>query len=158
NRARSDLKHATREHLRDYLAALANITKASTQSRKLSALKGFYGFLYSEGLRGDDPTAAISAPKINRPLPKILSAHEAERLIETARLPKKESEKQDPDALRLTCMVEMLYASGLRVTELIALPLASVRNRERFLHIRGKGGRERLAPMGAQAKQALDAY
>jgi integrase/recombinase XerD len=87
-------------------------------------------------------------------LPKILSAEEALRLVEAAR----EGSDETPEGARLLCIVEMLYASGLRISELVALPLASIRTRERFIHVRGKGGRERLAPLGGAAREALDAY
>ncbi len=158
-RGGTDMKHASRETIRDYLAELsAAALKASSQARKLSALRRFYGFLYTEGLRKDDPSGAIESPRLQRPLPKILSANEALRLIEAARALKPEKGDNNPERLRLVCIVEMLYSCGLRITELVALPLASVRKAERFLHIRGKGGRERLAPLGGEARAALDAY
>ena len=150
-----DLASAGREQIRAHLAALsAAAIKPSSQARKLSALRRFYGFLYSEGIRRDDPCGAVEAPRLSRPLPKILSAAEALRLVEAAR----EGANDSADRARLLCIVEMLYASGLRISELVALPLASVRARERFIHVRGKGGRERLAPVGAAAREALEAY
>jgi integrase/recombinase XerD len=150
-----DLKSATREQIRAHLAALsAAAVKASSQARKLSALRRFYGFLYSEGVRKDDPCGAVDAPRLSRPLPKILSAAEALQLVEAAR----EGAEESPEKARLLCIVEMLYASGLRISELVALPLSSVKARERFMHVRGKGGRERLAPLGAPALEALDSY
>jgi integrase/recombinase XerD len=151
----SDLANATREHLRRHLEALsAAALKASSQARKLSALRRFYGFLYSDGIRRDDPTGSVAAPRLSRPLPKILSAEEALKLVEAARKGTEES----AEAARLLCIVEMLYASGLRVSELVGLPLSAVRKSQPFMHIRGKGGRERLAPIGAAAREALDAY
>lgn len=151
----SDLANAARDHVRAHLATLsAAAMKASSQARKLSALRRFYGFLYSEGVRSDDPCGAVAAPRLSRPLPKILSADEALRLVEAAR----EDAEESPEAARLLCIVEMLYASGLRISELVTMPLASVKTRERFMHVRGKGGRERLAPMGGAARTALDAY
>ena len=120
----------------------------------MSALRGFYGFLYSEAVRRDDPCGAVEAPRLSRPLPKILSAEEALKLVDAAR----EGVEESPEAARLLCIVEMLYASGLRISELVALPLAAVRNKERFIHVRGKGGRERLAPVGAAAREALESY
>lgn len=155
----TDLKSATRETIRSYLSELsAAALKPSSQARKLSALRRFYGFLYSENLRPDDPCGAIESPRTTRPLPKVLSAEETGRLIETARTLKPEKTKKDSERARLLCMVEMLYASGLRISELVSLPLAAVRKGERFLHIRGKGGRERLAPLGNAALEALDEY
>jgi integrase/recombinase XerD len=151
------LKTARREDVRAHLAELsAAALKASSQARKLSALRRFYGFLYGEDIRKDDPCGGVDSPHLNRPLPKILSADEMLRLIEAVRAHKADSES--PETLRLICIVEMLYASGLRVSELVSLPLASVKNAERFLHIRGKGGRERLAPLGAAARDALANY
>ena len=154
-RAGFDLAAADREHVRAHLAALsAAAIKPSSQARKLSALRRFYRFLYSEGVRRDDPCGAVEAPRLSRPLPKILSAAEALRLVDAAR----EKADESAEAARLLCIVEMLYASGLRISELAALPLAAVRAREKFIHVRGKGGRERLAPVGAAAREALEAY
>jgi integrase/recombinase XerD len=154
-KAGCDLKSVDREGVRAHLARLSAASiKASSQARKLSALRRFYGFLYSEGIRRDDPCGAVEAPRLSRPLPKILSAAEALKLVDAAR----EGEETSPKRARLLCIVEMLYASGLRISELVSLPLASVRARERFIHVRGKGGRERLAPVGAAAREALDAY
>lgn len=151
----SDLKSAGREQIRAHLARLSAASiKPSSQARKLSALRRFYGFLYSEGVRRDDPSGAVEAPRLSRPLPKILSAEEALKLVEAAR----ENVEDSPEAARLSCIIEMLYASGLRVSELVALPLAAVKVRERFMHVRGKGGRERLAPLGAVAREALESY
>jgi integrase/recombinase XerD len=151
----SDLQHAGREEVRAHLTGLSSAAlKASSQARKLSALRGFYGFLYSEAVRLDDPCGAVEAPRLSRPLPKILSAEEALRLVNAAR----EGAQDSPQAARLLCIVEMLYASGLRISELVALPLVAVRNKERFIHVRGKGGRERLAPVGAAAREALESY
>jgi integrase/recombinase XerD len=151
----SDLKSAGRDDVRAHLTGLSSAAlKASSQARKLSALRGFYGFLYSEAVRRDDPCGAVEAPRLSRPLPKILSAAEALKLVDAAR----EGVEESPEAARLLCIVEMLYASGLRISELVALPLAAVRNKERFIHVRGKGGRERLAPVGAAAREALESY
>ena len=151
----SDLTRATREHVRHHLEALsAAALKASSQARKLSALRRFYGFLYSDGIRRDDPTGCVSAPRLSRPLPKILSAEEALKLVEAAR----EDAEDSPEAARQLCIVEMLYASGLRVSELVALPIAAIRGPQSFMHVRGKGGRERMAPMGDAARGALDSY
>ena len=154
-RSGCDLANAGREQVRGHLARLsAAAVKASSQARKLSALRGFYGFLYNEAVRRDDPCGAVEAPRLSRPLPKILSAEEALKLVDAAR----EGVEESPEAARLLCIVEMLYASGLRISELVTLPLAAVRNKERFIHVRGKGGRERLAPVGAAAREALESY
>ena len=154
-RSGCELKNAGREEVRAHLTGLSSLAlKPSSQARKLSALRGFYGFLYSEGVRRDDPCGAVEGPRLSRPLPKILSAEDALKLVNAAR----EGVEESPEAARLLCIVEMLYASGLRISELVALPLAAVRNQERFIHVRGKGGRERLAPVGAAAREALEAY
>ena len=154
-RSRTSLKEANRDHIRSFLASLAAANlKASSQARKLSALRRFYAFLYADGIRRDDPCGAIAAPRLSRPLPKILSAEEALKLIEAAR----GETSDDAESARLLCMVEMLYASGLRISELVTLPLSSVRPNQRFVHVRGKGGRERLAPLGGAAHEALRAY
>jgi integrase/recombinase XerD len=152
------LKSATRDGLRNYLKELAAALAPASQARKLSALRRFYGFLYSEGIRQDDPCGAVETPKLQRPLPKILTVDEMLRLIEAAHNAAAKDGTREPEHLRQSCIVEMLYAGGLRISELVALPLAAVKNSERFLHIRGKGGRERLAPLGEAARQALDDY
>jgi integrase/recombinase XerD len=145
-RSHTSLKEASRNHIRSYLEALAAATlKPSSQARKLSALRRFYAFLYADGIRRDDPCGAVEAPRLSRPLPKILSADEALKLIEAAR----GEGTEDTESARLLCIVEMLYASGLRISELVTLPLSCVRANQRFVHVRGKGGRERLAPLGA---------
>ena len=154
-RARTNLKDAGRGHVRSFLESLAAADlKASSQARKLSALRRFYAFLYAEGIRRDDPCGAVAAPRLSRPLPKVLSADEALKLVEAAR----GESPDDAEGARLLCIVEMLYASGLRISELVTLPLATVRANQRFVHVRGKGGRERLAPLGAAAHEALGAY
>jgi integrase/recombinase XerD len=153
----TSLMRATRDDVRAHLASLsAAAMKPSSQARKLSALRRFYGFLYSEAMRKDDPCGAISAPRLTRPLPKILSADEMEILISTAR--RESVDEPTPERLRLACIVEMLYASGLRISELVALPFAAVKTEKRFVHVRGKGGRERMAPLGAEALDAMALY
>jgi integrase/recombinase XerD len=148
-------KSATRDDIKAYLVKLSSSGAAgSTQARRLSALRQLFAFLYTDGVRKDDPTDAIEAPKRERPLPKILSRKDVEALIATARAKSEGS----PEGARLLCIVEMLYASGLRVSELVTLPLAAVRNREGFLLVKGKGGKERLAPLSAQARDAINAY
>ena len=150
---KNDLKRCGREEVKRYLASLASSgLSASSQARKLSSLRQFFGFLYAEGMRKDDPTSAIDAPKRTRPLPKVLSRDDVEALIETARA------KDSAEGLRLVCIVEMLYAAGLRVSELVELPLAAVRGKNGFLLVRGKGNKERLAPLGPSARAAIDAY
>lgn len=151
----SSLKRATRDLVRGYLARLSQSGLApSSQARKLSTLRQFFAFLYSETIRSDDPTNAIEAPKRNRPLPKVLSRQDLNQLLAAA-MPK---DGQDAEGLRLYCVVELLYASGLRVSELATLPLGAVRNRDGFVIVRGKGGKERLAPLNPTAREAIRAY
>ncbi len=146
------LETAGAADLSAFLAALAaEGLAASTAALKASALKQFYIFLYTEGLRGDNPAAEVDRPKTRRPLPKTLAPDEALRLMEAA-------DADGARGLRLKAMVELLYASGLRVSELTALPRSAYRKGARGLVIRGKGGKERVAPLGAEAAAALDAY
>ncbi|MBV9540964.1 MAG: site-specific tyrosine recombinase XerD [Alphaproteobacteria bacterium] len=149
------VKNASRDDIKAYLAMLSKSGAAgSTQARRLSALRQFYAFLYTDGIRKDDPTNAIDAPKRERPLPKVLSRDDMDSLIAAAR---KQSDKS-AEGLRLLCMVEMLYASGLRVSELVTLPLAAARNRDGFLLVKGKGQKERLAPLNKPAREAMKAW
>jgi len=150
-----DLKAATREDIKKYLSKLSRSGAATTsQARRLSSLRQYFAFLYSEGMRGDDPTLAVEAPRRARPLPKILSVEDVETLIATAR----EKAKTSPEGKRLLCLVEIFYAAGLRVTELATLPLAAVRRRDNFLFVKGKGGKERVAPLNGEAREAITNY
>jgi len=150
-----DLKNATREDIKKYLAKLSRSGAAATsQARRLSSLRQYFAFLYSEGMRSDDPTLAVEAPRRARPLPKILSVDDVEKLIAAAR----EKAKTSPEGKRLLCLVEIFYAAGLRVTELATLPLAAVRRRDNFLFVKGKGGKERVAPLNGEAREAIKDY
>jgi integrase/recombinase XerD len=157
NRGQS-IRDADHAAVKKYLASLSGSGLApSSQARKLSALRQFYAFLYAEGIRADDPTNAIEAPKRGRVLPKVLSQDDVGKLIETARA-QTEKEKRSEEATRLLCMAEILYASGLRVSELVTLPLAAVTGRQGFLYVRGKGNKERMAPLNASARDAIADY
>ncbi len=125
---------------------------ASTVARRLSALRQFNRFLFAEGRRGDDPTATIDSPRRGRALPKILSEEEVTLLLVLAR------EQTGPGGVRLVAMLELLYATGLRVSELVGLPLSAVARDQEFLFVRGKGGKERLVPLNRRAREALDAW
>ena len=150
---RADMKRAVRDDVRKYLAGLTKAgIAASSQARKLSALRQFFGFLYTEGIRKDDPTSAIDAPKRARTLPKVLTREDIDALIKAA------GKQKGSEGARLLCIVEMLYAAGLRVTELAGLPLASVRGKDGFIIVRGKGRKERLAPLNPSARTAIKAY
>jgi integrase/recombinase XerD len=147
------LAAATTADLRRYLARLARRALApATQARRLSALRQFFRFLVVEGVRADDPTAALHAPRARRPLPKLVSESEATALIEAA------CGYDGAEGARLVCLIELLYGAGLRVSELVSLPVAAAMRDPRFLIIRGKGGKERLVPLGAPARHALEAY
>jgi len=134
-----------------YIAGLSGMA-SSTQARRLSVLRQFYGFLYSEGVRKDDPTSTLEAPRRERPLPKVLSRTDIDSLIAAAR------QRDDAKSVRLACILEVLYASGLRVSELVTLPLSAVRNRDGFLFVMGKGSKERLAPLNDAARSAIKSY
>jgi integrase/recombinase XerD len=157
----SSVQDASADHLRAYLAVLTRKgLAASSRARKLSAIRQFFRFLLSEGLRKDDPSSAIDSPKLGRPLPKVLSLADVEILIGTA----KQACGVSADAagqrraIRLHALLETLYASGLRVSELIALPRNVLAADDRMLTIKGKGGRERLVPLNDAARAALRAH
>jgi integrase/recombinase XerD len=147
------LDQATPDDLREYLAGLhaAGATPA-TAARRLSAMRQFYRFLFAENSRPDDPTATIDSPRRGRPLPKLLSEEEVTQLLERAHA------KTGPEGARLTALLEVLYATGLRVSELVGLPVAAAARDPRFILVQGKGGKERLVPLSEPARQALMAY
>jgi integrase/recombinase XerD len=139
--------------LHDYLAAAGTRRLAPrTLARRLSAIRQFYRFLLTEALRGDDPTSGLDAPRLGRPLPKVLSETEVARLIAAAEAWPGE------EGVRLRCILELLYATGLRISELITLPLVAAQRDPRFLLVRGKGGKERVVPLSPPSRQALAAY
>src|SRR6185312_9432856 len=130
--AKGSAEAASRDEIQAYLAHLSKSgLAASSQARRLSALRQFFAFLYAEGTRKDNPTVAIDAPKMSRPLPRILSASDMEAMIAAA------GKEDDAEAKRLTCIVEMLYAAGLRVSELAGLPLQAVKTRDNFILVKG---------------------
>ena len=146
---------ASREDIRSYLTGLARAgLAASSQARRLSALRQFYGFLHGEEMRADNPCLVVETPRRSRPLPKILARGDMEKMIAEAAA---QAEKS-AEGKRLLCIVEMLYAAGLRVSELAGLPLATVKGKDGFLLIKGKGGKERLAPLNGSAREAIRAY
>lgn len=123
-----------------------------TVARRLSALRQFYRYLVSENIRKDDPTSAIESPKQVRTLPKTLSETEVDALIKAAAI------GGGGDSLRLVCLMEMLYATGLRVSELVGLPMSAIGEDSQFLMVAGKGGRERMVPLSEPAQKALKTY
>ena len=148
-----ELVTADAASLRAYLAALDRAgTAPRTAARRLSAIRQFYRFLLGEGLRQDDPVATIDSPRQGRPLPKLLSEAEVDQLLEAAHAMK------GADGLRLSALLELLYATGLRVSELVALPAAAVMRDQRVLIVRGKGGKERMIPLHEAARAAITAW
>jgi integrase/recombinase XerD len=159
--AKKSLLSATTEDLRGYLGSLAKRgLKPSSVARRLSALRQLYRFLYAEGHASTDPAAVLEGPRRGRALPKVLSVHDVDRLLGCAQAAARQdtSPMRRLRALRLVCLLEVLYASGLRVSELIALPASAARRDTRMLVIRGKGGRERLVPLNTTAHAAMQAY
>jgi integrase/recombinase XerD len=147
------IERATTEDLRRYLAGLERRRLATrTAARRLSALRQFFRLLVVDGRRADDPTAALDAPRLGRALPKLVSAAEAAQLLAAAR------RRTGAEGVRLVALLELLYGAGLRVSELVGLPLAAVRGDRRTLIVRGKGEKERLVPLGEPARAALVAY
>ncbi|MFD1987449.1 site-specific tyrosine recombinase XerD [Mesorhizobium newzealandense] len=162
------LARAGAADIRAYLDDIAARGFAPTsQARKLSAIRQFFKFLYAEGLRGDDPTGTLDSPKKGRPLPKTMSEADTGRLIDRAAL-----EAGDPRlgtdaapgnsdwlaALRLHALVEVLYATGLRVSELVGLPVTVAQRDDRFFMVRGKGDKERMVPLSAKARTAMRSW
>ena len=154
---RRALPAATAEDIRAFMSRLAQAGMAPrTAARRLSALRQFYRFLLSEGHRGDDPSAEIDSPRQGRPLPKILSEAEVGLLLDAAQAGAEDG--GDPEALRLTALVELLYATGLRISELVGLRLAAAQRDQRLIIVLGKGGKERMVPLSPAARQSLTAY
>ncbi|HXP29958.1 MAG TPA: site-specific tyrosine recombinase XerD [Stellaceae bacterium] len=152
-RSGMNVEAASSDDVRRYFAKLARAKLASrTAARRLSSLRQFHRFLVLEGVRRDDPTVAIDAPRLGRSLPKLLGEGEAAALIDAAQ------RRSGAEGKRLLCMIELLYGAGLRVSELVGLPVAATRRDPRCLIIRGKGDKERLVPLGAPARTALDSY
>jgi integrase/recombinase XerD len=162
SKAGGTIAGASTDDLRGYLGSLARRRfAASSVARRLSAIRQFYRFLYAEGHRADDPSAVIEGPKRNRALPKVLSIAEVDRLLAQARTDIGEAEDPAPKRLRaarLACLIEVLYATGLRVSELIALPISAAERNARMLTVRGKGNKERLVPLNEAAKKAMREY
>ena len=158
----SGLGGAQSADLRTYLADIAGRGFAATsQARKLSALRQFYKFLYSEGLRPDDPTGTLDSPRKDRPLPKTMSEAETGRLLDRAELEAGDASLSGAGrqaALRQHALVEVLYATGLRVSELVALPVTVALRDERFFVVRGKGNKERMVPLSGKARAAMTAW
>ncbi len=149
-----EIMTAGAEDLRAYLRSLEQAgMAASTAARRLSSLRQFHKFLYAEGIRDDDPSAGLDGPRPTRSLPRTLSEDDVSLLLAEAR-----RDTETPESKRLRCLIEVLYATGARVSELVALPFSSVAADPRFLMITGKGGRERMVPLNDAATDALAEY
>ena len=154
------LKETGPDGIREHLASLeAQGMARSSAARKLSAIRQFHRFLHGDGLAADNPATAIESPRAARPLPKMITAEEVARLIAAARarLPRAKG-KALVRGWRLVCLLELLYATGLRVSELVGLTVQAVTAERDFILVRGKGSRERLVPVSAAARQALGDY
>jgi len=160
-RAGIDLAEVDAGTLRAFLVDLETRgLKASSAARRLSCVRGFHKFLYAEGAAEADPSVAVSGPRKGRSLPKVLSIAEVDRLLTVVQAAASASESPSAGrrARRMACLLELLYATGLRVSELVALPRAAGATRERYLFIKGKGGRERLVPLTEAARTAMAAH
>jgi len=124
----------------------------STVARRSAALRRFFGFLVDEGFRNDDPSEALPKPRLERPLPRILDESEISRMFEAA---EDRAESGKPAALRNLAILELLYGSGLRASELVSLPRGALRPGQPFLIVRGKGSKERLVPISSRADEAV---
>jgi integrase/recombinase XerD len=158
--AKRTVATASTDDLRAYLGALAKRgLQPTTMARRLSAMRQLYRFLYADGQRKDDPAAVLQGPKRNRAIPKTLTLAEVDRLLRAAG-------RSDPKAplptrlraARLACLVELLYATGLRVSELVALPASAAGRDTRVIIVRGKGNKERLVPLNNAAKRAMTEF
>jgi integrase/recombinase XerD len=162
SRSRRSFAVAETQTLRDYLADLdTRGFKSSSIARRLSAIRHLFRFLLNERLRSDNPSAILSGPKRGRPLPKVLSIADVDRMLARA---KDLAQASDASALqrlrriRLYCLLEVLYATGLRVSELVALPHSAARHDARMIVVRGKGNKERLVPLNEASRQAMTDY
>lgn len=156
-----DAASADAEAVRTYLERIQEAgLAASTAARRLSALRQFHKFLYTEGIRPDDPCTVIESPKRVRPLPKIMAEDEVDRLLQAAA--DRARSQADAESIRLQALIEILYATGLRVSELVSLPISAAHStisaEEPVLIVSGKGNRERMVPIGETALRALTAY
>src|SRR3954453_2194014 len=161
-RATKSFTDADTQALRDYLADLdGRGFKSSSVARRLSAMRHLFRFLLNERIRGEDPAAILSGPKRGRGLPKMLSIADVDRMLTRAK-DLTEAENASPQArlraMRLYCLLEVLYATGLRVSELVALPLSASRRDARMIVVRGKGNKERLVPLNEASRQAMADY
>src|ERR1044071_2187107 len=150
---------ASTNDLRSYLTMLSDSGfKSSSVARRISSIRQLFRFLYAERHRSDDPDAVLEGPKRSRPLPKTLSIADVDTLLSAARAAmddEKASPSQRLRAARLLCLLEVVYATGLRVSELVALPASAAKREQAMLVVKGKGGKERLVPFNDAAKRAM---
>ena len=158
----SDALKAGVAHVQAYLSSRgADGLSAASLARRLSAIRQFHKHLYAEGLRRDDPTLSVEGPRRARPLPKVLTVEDVDRLIRTAREGLDAPERPLRERLaagRMACLIELIYGSGLRISEALALPKSAARTKEPLIAVRGKGGKERLAPLSGPSRAAIAAY
>ena len=153
--ARGGLAALSRADLEAYLVHCdAQGLAQATRARRLSSLRQLYAFAYAEGWRDDDPASRITGPGKGKRLPKVLSLDDVTALLDRARA----HGRTEAERLRNTCLIELLYATGLRVTELVSLPVAAVRGDPRMIMVRGKGGKDRMVPLSEPARAALAAW
>ncbi|WP_340150749.1 site-specific tyrosine recombinase XerD [uncultured Sneathiella sp.] len=147
-----NVRKATAADIQAYIKFLDDTgLKATTQARRLSAIRQFFSYLLGEDIRRDDPSLNIDSPRAGRRLPKYLTEAEVDKLLAAAM-------GDSPEKKRLYSLLQLLYATGLRVSELVSLPYPAIREQDRFLIVRGKGNKERLVPVNQTAKDALDQY
>jgi integrase/recombinase XerD len=152
-RAGAAIEAADTKMVRAHMAALGKSGRTqATMARSLSVLRQFFRFLVAEGIRSDDPCAGVDSPRRGRPLPKILSETEVERLLSAAR------SKPGWKGIQLVALVEILYATGLRVSELVGLPMGALARDRSVIVVRGKGGKERMVPLSSPARAAIEAW
>jgi integrase/recombinase XerD len=157
-RSGHDLDDADAETIEAYFQELgARGLSPATAARRRSSVRQFYRFVLGETWRTDDPSRRVAAPKAGRPLPKVLEREEIERLLAAAIAPNTKN-GDGAQGLRLSCIIELIYASGLRISELLALPLSALARDPAYLIVKGKGGKERLAPLNDAARTAVKAY
>jgi len=154
------LSRASQADLQSYLASLTRDGLATASlARKLSAIRQLYRFLVAEDVIDEDPSARLAGPRAARSLPRTLAVTEVDRLLDTARKAGDEASGSERlRALRLHCLLEVLYATGLRVSELVSLPRTVLQGDRRVITVKGKGGRERMIPINAAARKAIDLY
>jgi integrase/recombinase XerD len=154
-KSRQDFKSATRSDVENYIVSLETRgMAASTRARRLSSVRQLFRFAFEEGWRDDDPSSQIKGPRKTKHLPDTLSEDQVDRMLNAAL----KTGRSKSDRLRNTCLMQLLYATGMRVSELVSLPVAAMRGNPEMLFIKGKGGKERMVPLSPSSKMATAAY